>query len=67
MPWAAVPFGEHARRKQLSSAFGIRSIPTLILMAPDGTVLDSDARHSLVQDPDGLKFPWQGSPGIRPE
>lgn len=67
MPWAAVPFGEHALRKQLSTTFGISSIPTLILIGPDGTVLDRDARHSVSRDPEARSFPWRGTSGIRPE
>ncbi|KAM0833756.1 hypothetical protein ACQ4PT_064089 [Festuca glaucescens] len=43
MPWPAVPFGDLRRKKGLSQAFQVEGIPRLVVLAPDGEVVCSDA------------------------
>ncbi|KAK1667831.1 hypothetical protein QYE76_055990 [Lolium multiflorum] len=43
MPWPAVPFGDLRRKKGLSQAFQVEGIPRLVVLAPDGEVICSDA------------------------
>ena len=40
MPWANVAADE-ATEKQLRAAFGVTGIPAIVLVGPDGTILDS--------------------------
>lgn len=58
MPWAAVPFDDEARRDALNAHYGVRGIPTLILIAPDGTVICKNARAEVEKDAQGANFPW---------
>ena len=61
MPWAAVPFGEVERRKGTASQFQVRSIPSLVVLGPDGSLVNPSARSAVASDPQGSQFPWQGS------
>eukprot|EP01018_Ginkgo_biloba_P027559 Gb_30886 [translate_table: standard] len=44
MPWLALPLGDKTK-KELGRIFGVRSIPTLILIGPDGNTLTTDGRN----------------------
>jgi nucleoredoxin len=45
MPWASVPFADRARAQALGTQFGIRGIPSVIVLAADdGHVVSRDAR-----------------------
>ena len=46
MPWPALPNqGEHA--KKLGSFFGVQSIPTLIVLSPEGKVISTQGRKEV--------------------
>ena len=45
MPWTAIKYDDEARKKSLEQRYGIMEIPTLIILAPDGSqVSDSGIR-----------------------
>ncbi|MFW5802165.1 MAG: thioredoxin-like domain-containing protein [Spirochaeta sp.] len=48
MPWLAVPY-DSPQRNELPEAFGVRGIPTLIILGPDGEVLSRDGRVQIRQ------------------
>lgn len=43
MPWLAVPFGDLRCKKRLSQRFQVEGIPRLVVLAPNGEVIHSDA------------------------
>jgi nucleoredoxin len=48
MPWAAVPFSASDKIQALGSRFGVRGIPSLIILdAADGSIKDSDGRSTV--------------------
>lgn len=51
MPWTALPFKSGAGH-ELASALDIHGIPSLVLLEPDGSVITTDARSELRDDPD---------------
>ena len=64
MPWTAVPFGEYAIRRSLMDTFKISGIPALIILGPEGEVVNANARSDIMKDPNALKFPWKGSKNL---
>ena len=46
MPWIAVPWGDQ-RKADLSKQFGVTGIPKFIVMKPDGTIVDVNARNAV--------------------
>lgn len=58
MPWLALPFSERGIKEELSTALEVRGIPTLVIMTPDGKVINKDGRSALSKDPTGANFPW---------
>merc|ERR1712048_227402 len=60
MPWLALPYEDDSRRSVLNQEFGVQSIPTLALVdASNGSVITTEARESLMRDPEGREFPWR--------
>lgn len=61
MPWARLPFRD-GRIQELSKAFDVKSIPTLILIrASDNGVITKTARMEVPYDPLGKKYPWHAN------
>ncbi|PNH09357.1 Nucleoredoxin [Tetrabaena socialis] len=60
MPWMAVPFGETGFRMGLSRRFGVMGIPTLVILSPEGHILNTNARAAVIKDPEAARFPWEG-------
>lgn len=59
MPWLALPYEDDALRDALNKQFRVQSIPTLALVNPNtGSVITTEARESLMRDPEGHDFPW---------
>jgi len=57
MPWLALPFNEREKKGQLGEKFGIRGIPTLLIVKPDGTLATKDGRSKV--DGEGAGgYPW---------
>merc|ERR1739848_601490 len=58
MPWLALDFEDRKRKEQLSSMFGVRGIPALVIIDKDGSVITTEGRGAVSSDPEGAKFPW---------
>ena len=50
MPWAAIPFEDQDRKKALGQRLGVRAIPTLVTVSPDGEVINQTARGAASAD-----------------
>jgi len=61
-PWLALSYGDHARKEELSNYFGVRGIPSLVIMNAQGEVITKDGRGAISSDPKGLEFPWTPKP-----
>jgi len=57
-PWLALDFEDRKRKAQLSNLFGVRGIPALVIIDKDGSVITSEGRGAVSNDPEGHKFPW---------
>ncbi|KAJ8977011.1 hypothetical protein NQ317_018382 [Molorchus minor] len=62
MPWLTVPFQQTAVRAELAQLYGIRGIPTLLLLDNNGHIITMDARTELAEDPLAQNFPWKPRP-----
>jgi nucleoredoxin len=51
MPWLIVPWQQAAVRAELAQLYGIRGIPTLLLLDRNGHIITMDARTELAEDP----------------
>ncbi|CAE7271208.1 unnamed protein product [Symbiodinium sp. CCMP2592] len=49
MPWHALPFADRQRQQQLSASFGIRGIPSVVLLNSSGQLLDDSARGKVME------------------
>jgi nucleoredoxin len=47
MNWLAVPFTDKARREALADTWGVDGIPSLVVVAPDGTTLTTDGTKAV--------------------
>jgi thiol-disulfide isomerase/thioredoxin len=55
MPWLAIPFGDPLVT-QLKQKYGVSGIPKLVLLKPDGTLMEGvDARTDVQNGPDSFK------------
>lgn len=61
MPWPSLP-RIRAISHRLNQHFKVTSIPTLVLVEPDGTVIAHNGRRLMQEDPEGLEFPWRRQP-----
>jgi len=59
MPWLSVPFQQASVRAELAQLYGIRGIPTLLLLDSNGHVITMDGRSEIVEDPLAQNFPWK--------
>ncbi|KAJ3650609.1 hypothetical protein Zmor_016697 [Zophobas morio] len=59
MPWLIVPWQQAAVRAELAQLYGIRGIPTLLLLDRNGHIITTDARTELAEDPMAQNFPWK--------
>ena len=64
-PFLAVPFGNAGAREELARRFGVRGIPTLVLLAPDGSTITTEGRGLVQRDPSGVSFPYTPGPMTR--
>jgi nucleoredoxin len=56
MQWLAVPYSDYKRRCMLAEKYQVTSLPALLVVGTDGTVVCRDGRSALLRDPSG--FPW---------
>jgi len=64
MPWQALPYEKRAEKTSLSDAFGVRGIPAFVVLNNDGTLITTDGRSKVAQDPKGENLPlgWLPQP-----
>lgn len=53
MPWLAIAYEDVASRKHLTEYYGVKGIPTLIILNADGSVITEDGRGEINDDPYG--------------
>ncbi|XP_020295212.1 nucleoredoxin-like [Pseudomyrmex gracilis] len=58
MPWLRIPFSQEERRQKLTRALDVQAIPTLVILDPRDNIITLNGRGELVEDPEGLNFPW---------
>mmetsp|Transcript_8831 Transcript_8831/g.9406 ORF Transcript_8831/g.9406 Transcript_8831/m.9406 type:complete len:312 (-) Transcript_8831:147-1082(-) len=61
MPWLAMPLDEAAgqRGQQLGDKYGVKGIPSLVLVDDLGQTITTDARTKIPSDKTGIGFPWR--------
>lgn len=57
MPWLAVPFEESELRERLAAKYGVKGIPTLVVLDKDGKLITTDGRSGVSSSPEA--FPWR--------
>lgn len=62
MPWLALPYDEDRLNSKLNMLFDVQTIPTLAIVDLEGETITKEARGAVIQDPDGLLFPWPRQP-----
>lgn len=62
MPWLALPYPNRALKADLSKICEVEGIPTLVIVGPDGKVINHDGRMAIASDKTGQKFPWHPPP-----
>ena len=60
-PFFAIPFTEWQLRSGLVKEFGATQKPFIVVLGPDGEILNADARQDICADPRG--FPWPADNG----
>jgi len=58
MPWLTLPFAEREKKAALSKKFGVKGIPSFIILDGDGNVTCKDGRSKVMTDPKGESLPW---------
>eukprot|EP00042_Codosiga_hollandica_P052464 m.666607 g.666607 ORF g.666607 m.666607 type:complete len:326 (+) comp58502_c0_seq4:629-1606(+) len=58
MNFHMVPFEHRDVKAKLSSRFGIRGVPSLVILEPTGEIITKAGRNEISADPDGISFPW---------
>ena len=58
MQWLAVPFSSPIREK-ISKKYNVNGIPTLIVLAPDGSTITSGARADVTRQPANAFKMWE--------
>ena len=61
MPWLALPLdvaaGQHGQ--MLGEKYGVKGIPSLVLVDDLGQTITTDARNKIPADRAGIGFPWR--------
>ncbi|CAE7040809.1 Nxn [Symbiodinium natans] len=52
MPWACLPYSDRGKKDELATKFGVRGIPMLVVLKPDGTVASENGRGEVQGNPD---------------
>jgi nucleoredoxin len=61
-PWLALDYSNRKEKEQLSNLFGVRGIPSLVIIDKDGSTITKDGRAAVSSDPEGAEFPWYPKP-----
>ena len=60
MPWLTLEYNDRTKKEELGNKYGVRGIPTFILLNGDtGDTICQNARGKVQEDPDGEHFPWK--------
>lgn len=60
MPWLALGYDDREAKEALSGKYGVRGIPTFVLIDGDsGEVICQNARGNVSSDPEAATFPWK--------
>jgi len=64
MPWLALDYEKREAKEALSDAFGVSGIPAFVVINPDGSVITTDGRSKVSEDPQAKTFPegWLPQP-----
>jgi len=63
MPWLALPYSKRIEKDELSSRFGVRGIPSLVLLDENLKTITTEGRSVVSSDPEGEEFPLMPSVG----
>jgi len=58
MPWLALDYSHREIKAELGTVCGVRGIPSLVIVGPDGDILNKNGRALVAADPEGKDFPW---------
>ena len=58
MQWLAVPF-DSPRKNKIANKYGVGGIPTLIILAPDGSTITSGGRADVTKQPGNAFKIWE--------
>merc|ERR1719335_908313 len=61
-PWLALDYADRKAKEQLSALFGVRGIPSLVIVDRDGSTITTEGRSAVSADPEGSAFPWYPKP-----
>jgi len=61
-PWLALDYSCRKAKEQLSNLFGVRGIPSFVLVDKDGSTITTEGRSAVSKDPTGTNFPWHPKP-----
>jgi len=59
MPWLCLPFDDRDKKEALGDQFGVRGIPTLVFLNPDGTTASTEGRALVSGDENGDGYPYK--------
>lgn len=59
MKWLSVPGARSQDANALAQRFGIRGIPALVILAPDGTVVTTEGRSDVTSSPKEALAKWK--------
>merc|ERR1712176_1662227 len=62
MPWLALPLNNRSTKEQLSTLFGVRGIPSLVLLDRDRSTITTNGRGAIMGDL--ADFPWHPKPVV---
>jgi len=67
MPWKSLPFQDRTRKAALSEQFGVKGIPTLIVLGADGQVISRDGRSEVAKSNAKAFDVWTSAGGASTE
>jgi len=57
-PWKAIPYADEDRRQALGETFGVRGIPALIVIGPDGKIITKEGRADITKSKEKAFEAW---------
>jgi len=53
MPWLALPFADRTTKDKLARKFGVSGIPKLVILDAQGSVITTEGRQKILEEPSG--------------